>query len=85
MNINIEEIKSELISEVEKMFQQKEFQSLEKSKTDKSKHVLKLIKSKLDEILEKHNLEFKTNAEYEAFFYLMNPTIKKLFVRFVLK
>lgn len=84
-NMNIEEIKTELISEVEKMFQQKEFQLTEKDKSDKGKHVLKLIKLKLDEILENHNIEFKTNKEYEAFFYLMNPIIKELFVQFVLK
>lgn len=91
--MNRESIKSELIKEVELLFNKRENQlrktegihkltalSEKMGKADGFSH---LIIDKLNEILEKRNIEFETEKEKGEFLEFINPTVKDLIIRFI--
>ena len=79
-------IKSELITEVEKMFNKKEFQSREAEGFDKlrafAEHGLTI--EKLNSILDKHNIEFQSESDKDEFINYIQPTMLELTRKFIM-
>lgn len=88
-----ERIKQKLITEVENQFQKQENQfrkaeGLDKlnawsEKFEKTPKFSELIVDKLNEILEKENIEFKDEQEKNEFLEYINPTVKGLITKFI--
>tara|TARA_R110002051_G_scaffold306845_2_gene377634 strand:- start:603 stop:884 length:282 start_codon:yes stop_codon:yes gene_type:complete len=88
-----ERIKQKLITEVENQFQKQENQfrkaeGLDKlnawsEKFGKTPKFSELIVDKLNEILEKENIEFKNEQEKNEFLEYINPTVKDLITKFI--
>ncbi len=89
--MNIETIKTELIQEVDQLFQKEQKQSLQKrihtkikswsQQVTETEELIQRVNCTLQHILQRHGITFKDPMEKEGFTHHIEPTIHQLVLR----
>ncbi len=90
-NLNIELIKTELIQEIEQIFQKEPSNSLQKriqrkikswkEQVHETEELIQRVNCTLQHILQRHGITFKHPLEKESFVHYIEPTIHQLVLR----